>query len=1258
MTTAEAIEKITDTGKFEILSIRALRELEEDCKSVIHLGMNAQGKTIPGPLDGFCLVPGCHPHRYVVVACTVTSLQKLESKWLSDRPSTGKPDPKPRAPKPTKFEKGDLIKAAKNAADIRAGNPTAEFVVYLCTNRRLDDELIKLTIAKASALGVEVRFLEQSRLRDFLDTGASGQWLRREHLGIEADLLCRLLLQEQSKRSLDGYAAEVILSSVQRIVPTKAEQDAYLSIRDPALCLHLLVGASGVGKSILAHSLLRRHIEDGGVGLWMPARVAETAISLGEGIGVVLRVYHPRLAASAGNEALALSTLTKPLLVVVDDINRTEDPSQLLAKIIGWSRLASKPANSGVAASTASVVRLVCPLWNSYWLSKQVYYDHELWLRSHLVGPMQRSESIACLKMSVEGLSQQFTNSEFDELAERMGDDAILLGLFGAVLKRDQSQTAASISADVIGHFVRNSLHELASQRGTIIEDYQSALIALATEMVHHKMLVPKWTDVQLWFDQDQYRLEMLRQLSHGSLNRITNQQDHSYFEFRHDRIREYFLSKAVSRLLDSAVARSALADPFFVPFVARAIVQQEIAGDALEWLATELPVALIESISFFHLYETPYLIRVLAKTRECLLQIKTVAPAVERDMLATLSLARSPRVLELTEGMSENEQVWFARLRNGDAVAGAKLLGTEFYPATQHSLIEALTDEAHARHGGKLVADLTTLLGSEDLDDSLRIGGLILAGYLGETSISSTVEAAWVASSDKRAVLLPALWATLRCAPEPSERMLRPMIDALLDLPDEGEFSERYSATQQVLFAIRHGLRDHILSYLTALGSQDEKYRWTILSLLYRTDHPVAVKFVSGELAALERNARCKGKLAPWPTQWKTQWKRDVGGNGSGLSEASLRELRNVWEEVGNPSEVKEYAFSVWVQYSDELPVLQSIPPESPSYRTAAWQRALRGDREIVPYVIEAANKSPGWFLVVPHLWCPELEAVLDSALSQLVTDSMTLPEPNVWDNAYHHFADVLRDIPADAGWRLLGKHWPGLNRVPLFVQVALYLSTPASRRLVDDAMAKFELTEEPLRHVSWFFGFTDSSRSNRLSESHLESLRPYIQVLPDTCLSSMLTFCRRYDHWSWALQHIKPECLRRTSKSPSGGGIASYPDRLAKGSFPSDTDLFTDLDEIEGAGEDRQPASLWFWLERFSERGDPSDRPFTVLKKWLQQSCPAPSSRLEIAAKAIGLRGKRSDLVLLPASNDGKADSEMSYSDARYEVMRRSLD
>jgi hypothetical protein len=50
--TSEKIESISDAGAFETLGIRVLREIDQDCRAIIHLGQNVVGKPIPGPVDG------------------------------------------------------------------------------------------------------------------------------------------------------------------------------------------------------------------------------------------------------------------------------------------------------------------------------------------------------------------------------------------------------------------------------------------------------------------------------------------------------------------------------------------------------------------------------------------------------------------------------------------------------------------------------------------------------------------------------------------------------------------------------------------------------------------------------------------------------------------------------------------------------------------------------------------------------------------------------------------------------------------------------------------------------------------------------------------------------------------------------------------------------------------------------------------------------------------------------------------------------
>lgn len=178
-------------------------------------------------------------------------------------------------------------------------------------------------------------------------------------------------------------------------------------------------------------------------------------------------------------------------------------------------------------------------------------------------------------------------------------------------------------------------------------------------------------------------------------------------------------------------------------------------------------------------------------------------------------------------------------------------------------------------------------------------------------------------------------------------------MISGLLTLPDEPPFSSRDEALQQLRFALRHGVSDSILECLAQLGTQ-RQLRDLILSILDGTNHPIAVRFVARELGKMDFEARQRNSYSDWASQWRMKWERDHDNQGPGLSAASIDELRLLWEDTAIEEAVRTYAFSVWARYTDDLTSLRAVPSSSVRFQTAAQQRALKGDSEIVPYIIE----------------------------------------------------------------------------------------------------------------------------------------------------------------------------------------------------------------------------------------------------------------------------------------------------------------
>ena len=365
--TAEKIEGMTDVGAFETLAMRVLREIDEDCRAIIHLGINAGGKTIPGPVDGFGRVPGSNPGKYVTAAFTTTNAGGLETKWLgrsgSGKSTSGKSTGKGRRRKATQQDiKGDLIKAAESVKPLREVDPNGHYIVYLCTNQRLDDELMKKALTFAAQSNLEVRFLEQTRLRDFLDTKPEGQWLRLEHLAIAAEQVSLSLLRAASEVSFRQYSASMLLPAGQ-MISTEQEQGALKALENHSLSLQLLVGSSGLGKSVISLQIQRSTIHAGRCAFWIPSEVLEHSISLSDALDSVLRSIHPTLMAGAGAEALQMATSGPPIMLVIDDINRLPSPTSALTKILRWAR----PQDAtGEKSRPTSPYQIVCPLWDSH----------------------------------------------------------------------------------------------------------------------------------------------------------------------------------------------------------------------------------------------------------------------------------------------------------------------------------------------------------------------------------------------------------------------------------------------------------------------------------------------------------------------------------------------------------------------------------------------------------------------------------------------------------------------------------------------------------------------------------------------------------------------------------------------------------------------------------------------------------------------------------------------------------------------------
>jgi hypothetical protein len=581
MTTLEVLEQITDRGIFELLVTSVLRKANKDYATIVHTGINAQGEPIRSPLDGFCQVPGSTPARFILVQHTTTDRRYLERKWLSD----------------SEGNYGDLIKAARKAQELRSSFPGAVFVVILTTNQHIGDELQIEVYNKADELNVTVVIWEQSLLADFLDNTPEGHWLRKQYLGVEAEMLSESLLRDICKQSLASYE-EYLFANQDICVSREAEKSLDEDTRRHALCF--LVGESGFGKSIVAYRALKRQLAAGGYGLWVPAELIAECISLENAIDKVLRMLYPHLLSDAGKAALQLIPKGSPFLIVVDDVNRTEDSLKLVRKLLSWS----KPPKSGGTSDSKllfSPYFVVCPVWPHVWGRIDKDFSKVTWIDTVFIGPLTSAEGESAVRVAASYKGTRVTNTEANALARAMGNDPFLIGSFSSLLSDDQNLDLHALTENVIEKSIESSLKEAASfcTASYLPNEYRETLSTISHQMLLNRRLHPFWNEIKNWLGVDSAAFMTLRELiRQGKLCKLTDQDK---FVFRHDRIQEALLAASMTEVLNESSGESdLLGEPFFAEIIGKALLRSQQSWEVLKNLRNQNILALVEAIRCF----------------------------------------------------------------------------------------------------------------------------------------------------------------------------------------------------------------------------------------------------------------------------------------------------------------------------------------------------------------------------------------------------------------------------------------------------------------------------------------------------------------------------------------------------------------------------------------------------------------------------------------------------------------------------------
>ncbi len=1246
MKTAEVLAAITDRGKFEVLVTSILRKDNKNYEAIIHTGVNAQDATIKSPLDGFCRVPNSQPPLFLIVHHTTTKRKNLGRKWLHERTTAKRPKSR------DSDLEGDLVKAFHEAEILKMDFPNAKFVVILTTNQRPSKKLLTKVYRKADEYMLEVDIWEQSRITDFLDNKAEGQWLRKQYLGIEIELLSKHLLQDLCKKSMTSYNNEVSLTKninwIPRVVDGLIQE--CVGINTYTICF--LVGESGFGKSVAAYQILQKNLESNGYALWIPAYFIKDCISITDIIDKVLRKFHPHLQTAAGNMTMKLLTNEgERLLIVVDDINRLDMPVELVRKLLTW--LKPESSNSSTKEKTPSQFIILCPIWPLNWRYFREYFSKESWVNTIFIGPMTTEEASQAVQSATAHINLEISKAEASDMATKMANDPFIIGSFSLMLTKTESTNLHLLTEDTIKKFIESCVQEIASlpKASYLSSEYFNTLSKLTLLMLRHNKLHPTWNEIHIWLKDSPTELSQLRELVKSS--RLCKLTDQGEFVFRHDRIQENLLVLNLTKILEhSTLDDDMLKEPFYATIIGQALTHLPQNRKFLQKVKVYNPLALFEAFRHFGTNTGDYnklIINELIEWGKNNVIDGVKLNSVFNAICWTLVNTDSPSVLDITKEWPPGPLVLLARLRNGSAASGALYccLGPDYTFMFRDKLRDKVIDHVKKYHEDKLLKGIKQLAESPAISDKLRIGLLTFIGFLRSTNLDKEILKCWELVTDKINALPAAIWATARCYSDKSDKLLDLLMKNWADLPNK-ENSDKTFPKRDIATALHHGFAygvpDKAIKYFLSQYEVYESLRWPITYLCERIDSPEAVEFIVKRAAEIEENISGTEKFSPWLIILADRW-NPSGSRGRSLSNASMIQLKNLWENQQNNKFVRRQAFHIWLKNisSDQLDTLKSITSNTPLFHDALRKRAEFGDYSCVPDLIPILEKKSYWFNIVHHVWCDDIMAIAQRYLQDFKNNIPT-NFAGGRSNTHYDLSNMLMMISVKDAENLLETNWNHLGYSTLFIQTALYVGTPTCLKLAAHSISRCPKDIYIFSGIGIHFGFLDSRRQKYLTKEHLSNLRPYLDNLKNGDLWQLAETCQLLGISEWGVKHLSNR-LDETHR---------------KYFYPSDDDLLNEFNEF--LSEKHLEFKIKYWLERFQkryyQRYYPQKQIINIVDRWLRQH---PSlTGLKIAALFIETIGTRKDMTILDKYPIKVQPDEINNikKNTEFTLFRRSLD
>jgi len=1217
-----ALAQITDAGLFERLATAVLRQAQPMLYgNLSHPGMTSTGKTRRSPVDCIAFVLGANPPHMVVTHHASGAAEDLKKKWLNEPAKVRKRGPKPTAPA------GDIIKTITIVEKERKRAPTLRTTLALTTNQEPSEELIRDVESAANLHGIIIDVWPASRLAHHLDNTSDGQWLRYKYLGITQEQISLDLLGALSRASVEAFTLMAPQDSL-----IERDLDQVLAEQSPQP-LAFLVGESGFGKTIACYRFLRHHIERDGFGLVITHETLGAHATLDLAVDAELRKLHPSLEPHAGEKARSLCSLDRPLVLMVEDVNKSDRPALMLERLMGW---VSRPTTGSVERVNW---RVICPVWPNTIATASNQAKKRLDTLSVSVSRFTKDESTVAVKRRARLTQVTVSNLEAARIAEALGKDPLLIGLYDFDGDRDPIK--------VIGTFVTNSLQSLSSDAGSLtLTDYKRALQKLSEEMLVRRKIDPTWGNILEWLNGEPNHLSALREIvRHGEIIRLGKSERVERLYFRHDRVQWWLLSETVAELMQNGRLQEVTsAEPFFAEVIGHALAYPTTPVAMVERLKRQNPLTLFHALKLFGEPKT-HLHQEILKAIYVWLSEEATHERSSRSLrwavLQVLAETESSHVIPITDQFRDDTwSLVTARFRNGDVAAGIQLCLRAF-PGVNAPWRDREIEHSKNRFGDTLTAQLGSILRETELPEGKRAGALALAGYLADPDLKEAIHTCWTNDPTRSEHLEEYLWAAAQCGGDDPSSLLRAICATWATLPNESPESGLASPRERVgedhlSWAFNEVLPQTSARYFVNRARRKD-LRWPITLMLRGVNQPEAVEFMARVFA---EHGRSGGGFWPFPGTVQDDWERRQSEMGRPMSAASRQRLQELWESGAHLRHLRKSAFRLWASTTgqDDIDILSGIANPGPLSDEILWARMKRGDPAATPAFIEKlrGDNAGYWWQLGRYTWSDALTTALDDELRLRAETGR-----RKWNKNYR--SDwivselVTTQLVSVTAERLLQEHWEHLHFSHYFIQAALLVATPVTCALVAEAMASCPDPRAMFQFAQSHFQPKTSDGPGLERIEQAEAFSPYLDWLEPFALFRLWEICNKLGWLAFRRHHL------------DGRLDETFRDRT----ILDQSKFFDELDDVSRRGGVDWPD---FLIDRYLEQTDRVEDILELLEKWLNERMSIDA--FDFVSGVLRHVGRRNHLQLLSLNGIEPArDVEQIRADTMYAVSRRSL-